>query len=71
MIRFINIGEIWEEKNKHGIPNTRIYKEFIEPVYGIGISTFYKALTIPAKKLLAMMGDENVLRTDEKNNQLE
>ena len=68
--RFAEIGEIWAKYNALGLYNIRIYQEYIEPKYGIGLSTFYKVLNIPVKKLLAQMDDKNVIRTDENYNVL-
>jgi hypothetical protein len=71
LIRFIDIGEIWQKYHDMGVYNKVIFEKYIQPKYGIGIGTFYKALNVPAKRLLAMMGDKDVLRTDEKYNILQ
>ncbi len=68
LIRFVDIGEVWDKCHQMGVANIRIYEKYIEPKYGIGMSTFYRALNVPAKRLLRDMGDSNVLMTDEKFN---
>ena len=71
LIKFAEIGEIWAKYNALGAFNTWIYKEHIEPKYGIGMSTFYKVLNVPVKKLMSQLGDKKVIRTDENYNILE
>lgn len=66
LVRFAEIGEIWERYNRLGVPNTRIYRDHIEMQYGVSISTFYKALNVPARRLLKEMGGADIVKTDER-----
>ena len=68
--RFAEISEIWEQRSHAGVPNKRIYKQHIEPKYGVGMSTFYRALHVPAKRLLREMGEKDVMVTDENFNKV-
>ncbi len=70
LMRFVEISELWDRFHQMGISNKRIYKQYVEPKYGVGRSTFYRALNVPAKRLLKEMGDEDTLVTDEKFNKV-
>ena len=73
LTRFVEISEIWEREQSHETPTCRIYKKHIEYQYGIGITTFYKILDTPAKRLLREMNEKQlrIIITDENFNIIE
>ena len=71
--RFEEMGMIWQDHNSRGATNVWIYENLIAPKFGVGLTTFYKALHIPCRRLLVEMAtrEVTVLRTDEHYNVLD
>lgn len=68
--RIIEIQEITLEKQKVGIPNTRIYKDYIKDRYLIADSTFKRYLAIPAKRELKKLEKKIAERKKREEEQL-
>ena len=70
LTRFVKISEIWEQERLHETPTCKIYKKHIEYQFGIGITTFYKILDTPAKRLLREMNERElrIIKTDDNFN---
>jgi disulfide oxidoreductase YuzD len=64
LLTVLDVQEIVLEKQKLGITNKRIYRDYIYPNYRISKRTFDEYLGIPAKKQLKEIENENKNKID-------
>ena len=57
--RVKEVNELYLEKQRLGIPTSRILSEYIEPRYHISRSTLYEWLAIPYEKELRKLKEDS------------
>ena len=51
------VVDLYRSKKLPGYSDAYVYREFINPVYPMSISTFYEYLSVPVEKLMKLKNE--------------